>query len=147
MLSANESEVVDCGHELTLLLSLFHFGRRECPCRRRRPTVPKLLSIIGKDSSVYIRQFYLYINWTYSWAYFQEFIYYVLFCSPMPLVYRDNAFLINDKKVGRFSTLIFRHMRTSMEGQFLYLGCIFLEFLFYITVNMIMIISCDKGWD
>ena len=24
----------------------FHFGRRECPCSRGRPTIPKLLSII-----------------------------------------------------------------------------------------------------
>ena len=45
MFTANDSEVVDCGLEITLLSS-FHSGQRECSCSRRRLTVPKLLSII-----------------------------------------------------------------------------------------------------
>ena len=40
------SEVVDCGHEYTFHCLHFHFGQRKCPCSRRRPSVPKLLSII-----------------------------------------------------------------------------------------------------
>ena len=52
MFTVNDSEVVDCGHELTLLLSLFLFLRRECPSSRRRPTVPKLLSITIRQSCV-----------------------------------------------------------------------------------------------
>ena len=31
---------------MSLLSYYLHFGRRECPCSRRRPTIPKLLSII-----------------------------------------------------------------------------------------------------
>ena len=46
MFTANESEVVGCGHELNLLLASFSFLVAECPCSRRRLTVPKLLSII-----------------------------------------------------------------------------------------------------
>ena len=47
MSTANDSEVVGCGHERTLLCLYFHFGRRECPRGRRLLTVPKFLSITG----------------------------------------------------------------------------------------------------
>ena len=47
MFTTNPSEVVDCV-EISLLSYCLHFyfGRRECHCNRRPPTVPKLLSII-----------------------------------------------------------------------------------------------------
>ena len=46
MFIVNDSEVLDCGHEHTHLLSSFHFRWRKCSCSRRQPTVPKLVSII-----------------------------------------------------------------------------------------------------
>ena len=53
MFTAKDSEVVNCGNELTLLLSSFSFGLRECPCSRRLPTVPKLLSKIRMSTRLH----------------------------------------------------------------------------------------------
>ena len=46
MFTVKISEVVECGHVNTLLLSYVYFGQRECPWSRRLPTISKHLSII-----------------------------------------------------------------------------------------------------
>ena len=46
MFAVSDSEVVDCGHEHIIRLSLVHIDRRECTGSRRLPTVPNLLMMM-----------------------------------------------------------------------------------------------------
>ena len=47
----------------------FHFGRRECPCSRRRQTVPKPLSIIMLNLEHINCSFILYIHKPLYWLF------------------------------------------------------------------------------
>ena len=124
MFTVNDSEVIDCSHELTLLLSSISFCRRECPCSRRRPTVPKL-----NNSNIFHLSRCILIYWYIGRRTQVSFCYLGgIFCNS--LFYKKQRMA---KRIEFFfAILLYRRYSRWIGGSWLYARYYFLEFFCYI---------------